>query len=287
MNLPVRRSARRIFMHSLFGLYIVLLSGCVEKSIIIKILKDGSCLIHVRSFSKSLTGTAASVTEQAEETSSNEKIQAKHDAILKELGATVKVQSYGKCSNAAGWQGSELILHCPDINSLNLTPKAIELLFSEGAADFAADEDKEPEVNTDMKLNMKFQLAENQLAILVDWKDLLGKPDTSGRARDPFANRPRSIDPLSAAVYQTILQDLRLGVFVETEREILESNSSYPVEDNALITIMEFDGSQIDMNKNAEMIGRKPTSIEELKKWADDVKGVSVETQPKVIAKLK
>ena len=288
MPLPNVRTARLRSVLVLLALLSLTLSGCIEKSIVVKVLKDGSALIHVRTFAMPAPFSLGS-SEKKEELKQEGVGAIPLSALLEELGPGVSVKSNEKSTNARGWTGTELILKCEDINTLRITPKAFSLLM---AADSSTSDKQTAKTEgnqrpEDSQFSMDFGLKEDQLAINIDWTFPESESVSRERAQDPFADSPQSVSPIAMALTATVVRELRVGVFVETEREIAESNASNPIRNKTLVTILRLDGAKVDVEKLYELGVNRPKSQEEYGELAENFDGFSVETNSKVTLKLK
>ena len=287
MPLPSCQATGNRCFFAFLSLLLLVLGGCVEQSIVFKVLHDGTALIHVRTFTMPPPFGAAKAADDLPK-GVNETLVAE---LLKELGPGVTVKSNENSSNSRGWAGTELILLCDDVNSLKLTPEAIELLMATGNRDYTKKgeiKDESSDAKNGLnKLDIEFELNEDQLVVNLNWQYAKQEPITKDRAQDPFANRPAASNPWATSFLASVLREIRTGVYVETERKITKSNASYAVRNDTLITIMELDGSKIDTDKFNKLSGKPPTSQADAKAMLKDFEGLSVETQPKVIVDLE
>ena len=283
---PVGRRCR----FALCGLMLLGLTGCVEKSVVIKVLADGSAVIHIRSFSMDVPFVAKEPKEHQVAKISEERIDALRDLV----GTELTVLSNEQKRNARGWKGTELVLKCPDINALQLHPEALNSLMSIGSAPPSAEEDQE---STDDKggdpeelgqaIGLDINLTDDQLTIDILWDFPEVEPAPADRAQDPFAGSPPARNPLSDMVLAGIVRELRGGLFVETERKIVDSDASYPVKNGTLVTIASIDGSKLEINKLYELSGSTPRSVEDYKQLVDKLDGFSVEFKKRVTLQLE
>jgi hypothetical protein len=107
-------------------LFVLATVGCVEQSIVVKVKKDGSALLHVRSFVM-----PSPFSGSPKDANGPVGVHKDHvEALIQHLGHGVSVQSNQNASNGRGWSGTELILLCEDVDSLKITSETISLLFN-------------------------------------------------------------------------------------------------------------------------------------------------------------
>lgn len=269
----------------LFALTII---GCVEQSIVVKVKKDGSALLHVRSFVM-----PSPFSGSPKDANGPVGVHKDHvEALIQHLGHGVSVQSNQNASNGRGWSGTELILLCEDVNSLKITSETISLLFNlfNNQPPEKPVVDREPD-KADILVAFDFELQDDQLVIEINFEEQSevqsDKSEEGDRARDPFAGKDSNASLSISSIQAHALSQVRFGFFVETEREITASDATYPVIDHSLIKLYELDGSKLDMNKYSEFVRASPKKPDDIRPWVDKVDGLSVELKSKVHVKLK
>ena len=277
---------------------VLVFTGCVEQSVVIKVKKDGSGIVHERSYTNDAMGQmfAGGLGGEEGEAEVESTTDIPTEDELKEIaagmgeGVTFKTLQEGK--NRSGWGGYEVIYEFTDINKLkvNMGDFAPEEPGSEGEEAAPAD-DGEEEVVT-------FELAGNTLKIITpDPASGLGGGDSGeseegipGGAADPFAGMDPS-DPQSAMAFQMMAgmtTGMRMGLFVMPDDPIASSNAKH--QNGNMITLFMMDMGSIfqnpeNMAKMQKMQSEKDRDA--LQEVADSIPGMTVDLQSPIVVEFE
>lgn len=287
---------------------LLLLSGCVEQSTVVKVKQDGSGLVHIRLHQKNVTIFGTPSKEETIKLPS----EAQIDLAMEQMGGDVQFVSLEKSENRSGWSGYDLILQFADVNNL-IVPSSLSKTLSTADASNSEDaEDASKQANdagktkpknapSEMELSYRFAMSGDQLEIVSfgyseEKPTLDPNQDAAEGAIDPFAQEPESPSgSLSNAAFQEFaikaMADARIGLFVQLDGEVIESNAKY--QKGNLVTLLEAKiGEMVDNEKSMAMLkglSKKNTDSMTRAQAAefDALKGMSIDTQEKVVVKFK
>lgn len=272
------------------------LSACFEESVVIKVGKDGSGVVHYRKYSNDTAGAGffgglgggddeETNPEEAED-AEDETLKAELEARATAMGEGVVLQSFRKGKNTSGWDGHEAVFAFPDINKLRLDMN--DAMDDGGAKD-------EEEAAADEPEYIEFEMKDGLLAIrtppMQKEKKAEAVQDQGGaenEAVDPFGDEAGN-DPQMAmlAGMAGMFAGARMGYFVEIDGEIAESNALHR-KDN-LITILRMDVGKILANAEAvnQLERLEKVDAAEAQKIADQVDGFDADLQQPIKVRFK
>lgn len=280
-------SLRRLLRLFLALMPVFWLSACFEESIVVKVGKDGSGVVHYRKYSNDTAGAGflgglgggddeETKPEEAGD-AEDETLKAELEARAASMGEGVVVQSFRKGKNTSGWDGHEAVFAFPDINKLRLDMN--DAMGDGGAKD-------EEEAAADEPEYIEFEMKDGLLAIrtpsLQKEKEEAGgdQGGAENEAVDPFGDEAGN-DPQMAmlAGMAGMFAGARTGYFVEIDGAIAETNALHR-KDN-LITILRMDLGKIIANaesmKQLERLDKVDAA--EAQKIADQVDGFDADLQ--------
>lgn len=301
---------------TLITVFTLLLSSCIESSSIVKVNKDGSAILHVRNYTNSDAGgglgglgslfggeateDSAAVEEPAVELPSKEELEAQ----AKEMGEGVTLKEVKESKNAKGWPGYEVIYEIADINTFKLSLDLDELSesglggdlseLSGGAEETDAGAEKEaPAEKSYVEFRFKNDGA-SELTVLVPefegekkaGEDDLKENEEEGGASDPFGDAAGGEALGMMSMMAPMFQGARMGVFIQVDGEIKESNALH--KNKNIITLMKMDMGKLFTNPEnmSKMEKMNESSREEIQKLADEIDGMDVDSQEEITIKF-
>ena len=273
----------------LIGLCSLAFVGCIEQSVVVKVKKDGSGLVHERLHSAALFKDK----EPTDILPSNKEIAA----MEKRMGKGVKLKSARKTTNRKGWVGYDLIFEFGDINELTA-------FLDQPSKDAGSERelgDKVVEENDDKAMSYTFEMADGVLRIKQDLSheffeqfelDETAETDQTGGAVDPFAGDfEEDKSPDLASVFAVGLADAqtqmlaamfkgaKMGFFVEVDGELEHSDAAHQ-KDN-LVTLMSIDLGRFlqTVTKGGSLQGTAK-SLEQLQDQLDTMDGLTADAKP-------
>lgn len=282
----MHRTIRRTLAILALPMFLIAI-GCVEQSVVVKVQKRGSAIIHIRSFTMP-DPFRKRVREKGASIGVDDKTVAE---LLENLGKGVSVQSNSKAANSRGWPGTELVLFCENVNSLEITTETLELIIQclsgEPMGKQSTDQRSQNMAPSPrLRSTVKFAFDNETLVIERSTEQPVFEPSDRNGARDPFA-KPDAVSGISSSVFfANVIRHVRLGLYVEAEQEITGADATYPVKNNQ-VTFYELDGSRIDATEYMAFVSANPTTIEESKPWIDKLDGLSIETKARVQIELR
>ncbi|MEZ5329151.1 MAG: hypothetical protein R3F19_29235 [Verrucomicrobiales bacterium] len=270
-----------------------LLIGCIESSVVVKVKKDGSGILHMR------THTAALVFNGEEADNNDENIPNREKLIAHagKLGKGVTLQSFKKSKNRSGWPGFEVIYAFDDINDVEVH----SLMISD-------DDEKANQKNGFDKGNdFRFRMTDGKLTIVSNsplWSPSTVEADESAElalvgAVDPFADKPAleesagiSIDLTSAfsgaegKLAEAMLKGARMGFFVEVDGEIASTDAHFRRENLITLVDLELDKA-VAGARNLEASMKSAKTVEEAQALADKMAGMNFDLKPEISVVFK
>ena len=281
---------------------LLFLTSCFEQSAVVKVKKDGSGIVHVRSYTNTAAaagmfgGAPGAVPEDAgPELPSEEDLTAQ----AAEMGEGVTFESLTPGKNKSGWDGYDVIFAFEDINKLKLSMNVMGDMESMTGdlGDLAAETDTPVEEAADEEV-MTFKMVDGLLEIRTpdpDMDDVAGgggedDPEgVEGGADNPFAGAAE--DPQAMAMMGMMLKGARVGLFVEADGEIAESNAKHL--NGTMATIMMMDLAKVmanaeSMQKMEELSkADAPEDRESIQKLMDEIPGMTADVQDPITIKFK
>ncbi len=300
MNSMLRR--RIVSVSSIVGVCF-LLCGCVERSVVFKVKKDGSGLVHFRNHTQNVSMFGSSQKSD----DSKVPVQSKIDRAIEMMGEGVTLVSANESKNRSGWDGYDLVFAVADINKLNLTSQVDQILAekdsdAEAAATDASDAGKTNESDNktaSLKVSYRFAFEDGQLKIRLHGlaEEAEASTGPAEGAIDPFAADPKSEATISAsnAAFEQIaakmLEDAQFGFFVEVEGTVTASNAKHRSKN--LITLSRFKAGEIMKDKKAmaEMkamsLTQKVPSRKVIAEMDQTINGFTFDAQEEIVVTFK
>jgi hypothetical protein len=268
----------RLFTIPLFSLAALLLSSCFENSTVIKINRDGSGLVHERTYS------STQVTEEDVTLPERDSLEAR----AKSLGPGVRVQSVNKAKNSKGWFGHEVIYEFDDVNKLT---------FRTEEKQDKEDQDADQDTSLD-SLAASFTLKDGVVEVALhhpDWDNPRPDPDDASSAPtiDPYAGTsgPRAAKPSLATglggdeMMRAMSKGMRVGMFVQLEGGVGETNARF--RNGELVTLFHADFEKLckDGEPNFSMLENVPR--DQLAEQIEKVDGLEMDLQNPIRIRFK
>ncbi|EMI21269.1 hypothetical protein RMSM_01800 [Rhodopirellula maiorica SM1] len=298
---------RRLFFGGLVCLATLMIVGCIEESVVVKVNRDGSGVVHVRSYhQKSSLGFSIGSSKQksSSEQDANEGIptEEKLQAVAESLGTGVRVESVAAKTNPQGWNGFEVVFAFDDINELVLRDPLFGLgRKSKDDAEETDGTDTEPsKTSLDEKFSLaegtRFQLDGDRLLILRDIDhQLQAKADQQPLqpTKDPFAEEPKSSGVVSITgvqmekIMSQVLKDARMGLFVELEGGIGKTDAHFHNDDQITLFKIEI-GPLLEQKESMDKLSQLSQQYRgaelrsETQKLADQIKGLDIDIQDQI-----
>ncbi len=273
-------------------------SGCIERSLVVKVKKDGSGVVHLRSHVQEVTIAFASSDEDDEKPKMP--TQQWLTTITASMGNGVKLISMEESTNRSGWPGFDVIWEFDDVSQLRLPdallgPKERKKDKAEQADKGDQENDREPAEEVS---GFRFAMKSGELMIHPyggQTEPVAEPPEQTIGAVDPFASEPVAVNPsidLGAASQQilaAVLAEMRVGVFVEVDGEITESNAKHR-KDNLITLISIHVGEMLkhpDAQRKLKKWGKRKPSRSQLQQMADTIDGLEVDFQDPIRVKFQ
>lgn len=282
-----------------------LLSSCIEESTVIKVSRDGSGIIHERSYSGAsdsidifpgLSGDKEGEKEPAEK----ETKLPSEDALreyAKTLGTGVTFTSVKASTNKKGWNGYEIVYNFEDINTVRYmrnTPKPDEADAAE-----AADPDKETDKKDD-EFTATFAMKDGKLSITMV-REGFQKPQSTpvqtpdSPTIDPYGDTTGpapaniSITPpmMNEEMVKAMTKGMRMGLFLQVNGEIAETNATH--RNGNLITLFNADLGTLLENKGGMANLNKMEHFDRatFQEAADQLDGLDIDLQDPITVEFK
>ncbi len=274
---------------------VLVFTGCVEQSVVIKVKKDGSGIVHERSYTNDTMGQmfagglGGEEGEVEVESSTDIPTEDEFKEIASRMGEGVTFKKSQEGKNRSGWSGYEVIYAFTDINKLRVDMNDFAPETDGTAEEPAAEE--EPEIIT-------FEMAGKTLKIITpDPASGLGGGDSengesgiAGGADDPFAGMDPS-DPQSAMAFQMMggmATGMRMGLFVMPDDPIVSTNAKH--QNGNMITLFMMEMGSIfknpeNMAKMQKMQAEKDRDA--LQEVADGIDGMTVDLQSPILIEFE
>ena len=271
-------------------------SGCIERSVVVKVKKDGSGVVHLRSHTQQATITFGGNASKSEVEIPTEERLGK---LAEKMGAGVQLVSLTESTNRSGWSGYDAIWKFDDINQLTLPGEVLGSDDSDEAEAERADDsddsgddadEKDSEENEDG--GFRFAYKDGVLSIHPYGHGLDGETEEAAKrpqgAVDPFAAEPASqtpsinlTDAVTEQLFAKVLADMRLGIFVEVDGQVSDSNAKHRKEN--LVTLMSIHVGKLLDNPAAKQklkeLGNKKANMAKFQELADKVDGIDIDMQ--------
>ncbi|MGI9240687.1 MAG: hypothetical protein ACR2RV_07795 [Verrucomicrobiales bacterium] len=275
----------------------ILLSGCIEESTVIKIDRDGSGVIHERSYTAA-TDNVISLSGKNRDKKDAEPAEAKlpSEAALKRYAATlgtgVTFKSVKASTNKKGWKGYEILYAFEDINTVRYardTPKP------------DSDDDKEKKKNNDDDdFTTTFAMVDGKLSMNLE-RDGFRKTEPAPAQQpgsptiDPYADTtgpsPIEMNISSAAMNEEMVKamtkGMRMGIFVQIDGEIADTNAAY--RNGNLITLFNVDLGTMLENEGGMAALKQLETVDRatFQTLSDEFDGLDIDLQEPIVVEFK
>lgn len=250
----------KTILASVMGAGMILLSGCLESTTVIRVKKDGSGEILVREFMStevtSMMQSAQGMMDQGATAGEKDTtklpllMQGMLDEKIEQFGSGVKLAEVKEATNARGWKGYQARMTFADANTLRIS----------GASE-GKDGPKGPE------LSYRFEFEPGSTATL----RLIPEGDAAATAASMEMDLPEmeeEMTPMMMAMMAPMLEGMKVGVFLQVEGSIVDTDANHrdPARNN-IVTLMDIDFAQIGDNPEILklMTKRDPAALEKLR----------------------
>ena len=275
-----QQTIRRILKLALVGSAALLVSGCIEISTSILVRRDGSGTIEQTVL---LTTTFIELMEsfgQGDALGEGEFVdedELRDQALA--LGEGVSLTSFEPVSADQG-RGYTAVYEFNDVENLRINQNPSELLPSTPAGESGEDPEE----------FYSFAFKDGTPAILTILSPSLSElqetaEDGQEDSRDTDENA--ELDEEMLELFRTLYEGMRIGIAVEVEGTIVETNASYV--DGSRVTILELDFGEVLRNEGMfeELAAASPESLEETKQMLQDVPGIRIEVEREVVIRFR
>ena len=249
--------------------------GCIEQSVVIKVQRDGSAVVHVRSFSEEPDLPFGGTDEKIKRKLPTEETMQK---VASEVGEGVHLKELREATNSSGWQGFEAIFECENVNTVEFD---LERLMVFRLADKKKSDSKKPGPLSGVTL--RFQQNGESLEIINEVAEQ-HEPAAASETRDPFAKSDPlpKINPIGMSIASSIIKRARIGVFVQVEGGIQSTTAKH--HDGDLITLSRIEGPKMNETDVVELLslGQATPSPERLQELAERANGLDWDMQSKI-----
>lgn len=259
---------------------LLLLSGCIERSVVVKVKPDQSAVIQVRSYTEKPTLFVSSDTDEEP----TRKIPSPEvaDQIAQQLGPGVTVTQLREATNSSGWSGFEAVFDCNDISKVTLNVN----LLSSMNNDQEKNESKNP---VDAFSLYAFSFKNNEM-IVTNKRIEQGSVANERETRDPFASAEPmpTVNPIGNAIMDSVVKRLRIGTFIQVDGQIESTNARH--NDNGMIALLSIDGVKLktpEIQKMFRVKSKDPDFANKMHQLDDDVEGIKADLQTNIRVKFK
>ncbi len=280
--------------------------GCLERSTVVKVKKDGSGIVHIRQFEqKPVISIGGSKVRDDESGESVVPSQDGLEKLAETMGGDVELVSATESINRNGWKGYELVYRFSDINKLVITDEMSAKDSSQDDAEMSDSELSETASNKDAadkpKSGFRFSMNNEELKIhslIPDAPDDAQEAEPGIGAVDPFAGEPAgpaSIDITVSAmdkIMMAALADMRIGIFVQVDGEIASTNARHRTDN--LITLLRADVGKILESPNAKQHMHALKGVEgasdrrqRTAEIAEQIDGLDFDAQDPIVVRMR
>jgi hypothetical protein len=250
------------------------LMGCFESLILLRVNKDGSGTIEetvvisdaFMELMKSFSGQEAEEPEAEEDLVDEEQLAEKASS----MGEDVRLVSAEAVKTDRG-AGYKAIYSFPDINKVRINQNPGENV----TAPSMGGEQEQP-----VEEWLRFKFTRGGTATL----EILYPQDLEAEQEEESSEGDADMDsnPEMMEMMRQLYQDMHIGIAVEVDGRITETNASYV--DGSMVTLMDVDFAKIleDEQKFKDLLSANPDTIEEMKKIIQDNPGIKVEIEENI-----
>ena len=250
------------------------LMGCFESLILLRVNKDGSGTIEetvvisdaFMELMKSFSGQEAEEEEEEEDLVDEEQLAQKASS----MGEDVRLVSAEPVKTDRG-AGYKAIYSFSDINKVRINQNPGENVTAPSMGG-----QEEPPVEE--WLRFKFSRGGTATLEILYPQDLEAeKEEESSEGDVDMESNPEMMEMM-----RQLYQDMHIGIAVEVDGRITETNASYV--DGSTVTLMDVDFAKIleDEQKFKDLLSANPNTIEEMKKIIQDNPGIKVEIEENI-----
>ncbi len=251
------------------------LMGCFESLVLLKLNKDGSGTIEetvvisdtFMELMKSFGGQEAEEEDLVDEEQLAEKAGS--------MGADVRLVSAEPVTTDRG-AGYKAIYSFSDINKVRINQNPGENV----TAPSMGGEEEQP---VEEWLRFKFSGGSTAtLEILYPQDPEIEQEEESEEGEVDMDSNPEMMEMM-----RELYQDMHIGIAVEVDGRITDTNASYV--DGSTVTLMDVDFAKIleDEEKFKELLSANPNTIEEMKELIQDNPGIKVEIEENIQIRFK
>ena len=291
---------RTSFQWCFLAFVVLAFSGCVKHSVVVKVNRDGTGVVHVRHFEEVPTGLFAvnSAKNKPPRIPSQEQV----DALARAMGEGVVARPVKRAKDANGWEGYEILFDVKDVNNLVLNQASLKELTTPNTekkdeATRGKDEDSlSPELVDSATLReLKIRMRAGVLTLQPKFGGGV-RPAESGETIDPFAGSAGTggfTSKVALSLGSQFLGAARLGFFVQVEPGIQQTDAQFVR--GKQIAIVNVNLGQLASPRNLEanlalldeltvVSGQSRKRTQEI---CREVRGLDVDMNEKITVKLK
>ena len=291
----------------------VLIAGCIERSTVVKVKRDGSGIVHIRHHEQEVSISFGLKAEKTAEESESPLPPTDEIEEMAEALGNVELVSAEESVNRNGWSGYDLIFRFDDVNELVLPDRFVGLEDSEEDDADSSDEALEGEPATNQEDDIaaskeveqaggyRFEMVDGVLIVhtfIEEGQDQEPEEEPEIGAVDPFADSPPApeskINLQSVAIEQMMaaaLSDMRIGVFVQVDGELEASNAAF--REGNLITLVRLNVGEVlkdpDAKRHMESMRHLKGSDRRIKmqEVAAEIDGLDIDLQDRILVEYK
>lgn len=271
----------RFYQVGCFVAVLLMATGCIEQSIVVKVKPDRSAVIHVRSFAEKPVLFVSSTNSK--EPKKRIPTLETANAIAAKLGSGVTVKEIRESTGVSGWAGFEVVFECDDINAIELDTKLLTSMKLK---------DKKKQKGSSKKPDpmglITFSYVGDELQIRNQSLQTTEKA-SSGETRDPFGKSSSvpAAAGIGTALAEGLVKRIRVGVFVEVVGEIKSTNARH--NDDGMIALLSIDGPQMEPTSISKLMTLKQESPDYISKTHlldDESQGLKMDLQPLIRVRM-
>ncbi len=268
---------KRLIFWGILALTAIVLMGCIETTTLIRVNRDGSGTIeNTVIISKNFIDLMSSMGGDSE--SSSDENDFLDEEELKEkalnMGQGVTLMSAEKVSSEKG-SGYKAVYSFKDINKIRINQNPGENIPIPSAGG-PEEESVEEYIFFDFKKGNPATLTISKPA------EILEPEEVEGAGESPMDDDPAMLDML-----KTLYQDMKIGIAVEVQGTIVETNATY--REGSRITIIEMDFGKLleDEDNFKKLVTAQPKTLEATKDLLEGSPGIKVELKDQLIIRFK
>jgi hypothetical protein len=277
-NIVYQQTKKGGFMKALKLVVLLVISlalmGCFESLILLRVNKDGSGTIEetvvisdaFMELMKSFSGQEAEEQEEEEDLVDEEQLADKASS----MGEDVRLVSAEPVKTDRG-AGYKAIYSFSDINKVRINQNPGENVTAPSMGG-----EEEPPVEEWLRFRFS-RGGTATLEILYPQEPEAEQEDESSEGDVDMESNPEMMEMM-----RQLYQDMHIGIAVEVDGRITETNASYV--DGSTVTLMDVDFAKIleDEQKFKDLLSANPNTIEEMKKIIQDNPGIKVEIEENI-----